>query len=64
MLYILFRILLYCLILRFIVKAIYFFTGLSGNKAKQNIEDENRQKPRDLPFESEDIIDAEFEKPK
>ncbi len=33
-------------------------------RAKQNIEDDNYQKPRDLPFKREDIIDAEFEDPK
>ena len=63
MLHILLRILFYYLIIRFIFKAVYFFTGLSGKRAKQNIEDDNYQKPRDLPFKSEDIIDAEFEKP-
>ncbi len=63
MLYILLRILFYYLIIRFIFKAVYFFTGLLGRRAKQNIEDDNYQKPRDLPFKSEDIIDAEFEAP-
>jgi hypothetical protein len=51
------------LIIRFIFKTVYSFIGLSGRRAKQNIEDDNYQKPRDLPFKSEDIIDAEFEKP-
>ncbi len=63
MIYILLRILFYYLIIRFIFKTVYSFTGLSGKRAKQNIEDENHQKPRDLPFKSEDIIDAEFEEP-
>ncbi len=63
MLYTLLRILFYYLIIRFIIRTVYSFTRLAGNRAKQNIEDKNYQKPRDLPFKSEDIIDAEFEKP-
>ena len=63
MLNILLRILFFYLIIRLIFKAVNFFTGLSGRRAKQNIEDDNYQKPKDLPFKSEDIIDAEVEKP-
>ncbi len=63
MLYALLRILFYDWIIRFVFKAVYFRAGLSGKRAKQNIEDDNYQKPRDLPFKSEDIIDAEFEEP-
>ncbi len=62
MLYVLLRILFYYVIFRLILKAVLSFTGITSNRAKQNIEDGNCQKPVDLPFKNEDIIDAEFEK--
>ena len=60
MLYFLLRVLFIYLFIRFVIKAIYFFTSFFVNRAKQNNRDKNHKKTKNQPFNCEDIVDAEF----